>query len=218
MAYGGLRLMHILDTGPIFKFLTTNCVPQLFAALGNNVVNVPEAVEYEILDTPKRRPQFRRAAEVWPRLPDRFKNVIPDTPTDELRECCRSVLGMDFDEMYARTKDRGENMAILHGVLLARAGNRVIIICDEEVGTQIVKTQASQLRMHHMRGKHVPGGSIVHASTLTLLRWAIQAGGFESKQQFVKKYNAMAALDEALPKDVKDTGLTERPLWRNPLP
>ncbi|SYZ33778.1 Uncharacterised protein [Propionibacterium australiense] len=86
----------IFDTAPLFKFLTTDCVRQLLAALGHRIVNVPEAVNFEITDTPKRRRQFKRAAEVWPRLPDRFKQVLPDNPTDELRRCCRSVFGMDF--------------------------------------------------------------------------------------------------------------------------
>lgn len=55
--------MHILDTGPIFKFFATDCVPQLLAALGNSAIHVPEAVEFEILDTPTRRPQL--AAQRW---------------------------------------------------------------------------------------------------------------------------------------------------------
>src|SRR5690625_2220877 len=101
--------MHIFDTGPIFKFLTTDCVPQLLEALGNNKIHVPAAVEFEIIDTPKRRKQFRRAAEVWPKVPERFKKVLPDTPTNELRACCRSIFGIDFDDMYANKEDRGEN-------------------------------------------------------------------------------------------------------------
>ena len=205
--------MHILDTGPIFKFLATDSVPHLLAALGHNVVNVPEAVDFEITDTPKRREQFKRAAEVWPKFPKRFKRVIPDTPTDELRACCRSVLGMDFEDMYASRKDRGENMAILHGVLLARAGERVVLVCDEEAGTSKIKQQANVLKMQHMRGQHVAGGQIQHADTLTLLRWAIEAGAFASQSEFLQKYQAMANLDEALPKDVKATGLTRRPPW-----
>lgn len=205
--------MHILDTGPIFKFLATDCVPHLLAALGHNVVNVPEAVDFEITDTPKRRKQFKRAAEAWPKFPKRFKRVIPDTPTDELRACCRSVLGMDFEDMYASRKDRGENMAILHGVLLARAGERVVLVCDEEAGTSKIKQQASVLKMQHMRGQHVAGGQIQHADTLTLLRWAIEAGAFASQTDFLQKYQAMANLDEALPRDVKATGLTRRPPW-----
>ncbi len=205
--------MHILDTGPIFKFLTTDCVPQLLAALGHNRVHVPAAVEFEILNTPKRRTQFKRAAEAWPKLPARFKTVIPDTPTEELRACCRSVLGIDFDDMYASTKDRGENMAILHGVLLARAGEQVVLVCDEEAGTSTIRQQANALRMQHMQGRHEPGGRIQHADTLTLLRWAIEAGSFESQEHFLRKYRAMASLDEALPKDVKATGLTKRPPW-----
>lgn len=205
--------MYILDTGPIVKFLTTDCVPQLLAALGHDVVNVPAAVDFEITDTPQRREQFKRAAEVWPKVPARFKEVIPDTPTDELRACCRSVLSMDFDDMYACTKDRGENMVILHGVLLARAGELVVLICDEEAGTSKIKQQANALKMQHMNGRHVPGGQIQHAGTLTLLRWAIKAGAFDSQTAFVKKYQAMANLDEALPKDVKTTGLMKRPPW-----
>lgn len=205
--------MHILDTGPIFKFLTTDCVQQLLAALGHNVVNVPEAVEFEILDTPTRHQQFKRATEVWPRFPERFKNVISDEPTEALRACCRSVLGMDFDDMYAIRRDRGENMALLHGVLLARAGEQVVLVCDEEAGTQKIQQQARVLRMQHMQGRHVAGGQIQHADTLLLLRWAIEAGAFESQDLFVKKYRAMADLDSALPRDVKLTGLTGRPPW-----
>ncbi len=205
--------MYILDTGPIFKFLTTDCVPQLLAALGHNVVHIPEAVDFEITDTPKRRAQFKRAAEVWPKFPERFKRVIPDTPTAELGACCRSVLGMDFDAMYACKNDRGENMAILHGVLLARTGEQVVLVCDEEAGTSKIKQQASVLKMQHSRGQHAPGGRIQHADTLTLLRWAIEAGAFDSQAAFVKKYQAMVNLDEALPKDVKATGLTKRPPW-----
>lgn len=205
--------MHILDTGPLFKFLTTDCVPQLLAALGHNIVNVPAAVDFEIFDTPTRHRQFARAAEVWPRFPDRFKHVISDEPTDELRGCCRSVLGMDFDAMYATTADRGENMAILHGVLLARKGHHVVLVCDEEAGTQKINQQAKVLAMQHMQGKHVPGGKIQHASTITLLRWAIELNAFESKDAFIRKYRAMANLDSALPRDVKSTGLTGRPPW-----
>lgn len=205
--------MHIFDTGPIFKFLATDCVPQLLAAIGYGVLNVPEAVNFEITDTPTRRQQFKRAAEVWPHLPERYKNVIPDEATDELRACCQSVLGIDFDAMYRSTKDRGENMAILHGVLRARTGEHVILVCDEEAGTAKIRQQANALRMQHMRRQHVPGGRIQHADTVTLLRWAIEAGAFDSQQAFLKKYEAMAILDEALPKDVKTTGLTKRPPW-----
>lgn len=207
-------MIHIFDTGPLFKFLTTDCVPQLLAALGNNVIHVPQAVEDEINDTPNRHPQFKRATEVWNRkLPERFKQIISDRPTDELRRCCRSVLGIDFDQMYAQRKDRGENMAILHGVLRARAGHKVILICDDEGGIALIRRQASILRMQHMQGLHVPGGQIQLAKTVTLLEWAIQSGKFESKEQLIKKYQAMAQLDSALPSDIKDTGLLNRSLW-----
>lgn len=206
--------MHILDTGPIFKFLATDCPQELLLALGHNQIHVPEAVEYEVLDTPKRRPQFQRAADLWPRIPDRFMTVIPDTPTEELRECCREVLGLEFDEMYAQTKDRGENMAILHGVIRARAGDRVILICDEEAGSAVIRQQSRRLAFQHMRGQHTPGGAIEHADTLTLLRWAIERGGFQgNRAEFIKRYNRMASLDEALPRDVTETGLTKSPPW-----
>ena len=205
--------MHILDTGPLLKFLTTDCVPQLLAALGHNVIHIPEAVNFEITDTPKRREQFKHAAEVWPKFPERFKNVISDQPSDALRACCSSVLGMDFDEMYSKHEDRGENMAILHGVLLAQAGENVVLVCDDEAGTVKIEQQARVLVMQHTLGKHIPGGKIQHVSTLTLLHWAIEAGSFTSQAEFIKKYKAMANLDEALPKDVKTTNLTKRPPW-----
>ena len=88
--------MHILDTGPIFKFLATDCVPELLCALGHNKIHVPAAVAFEVLHTPTRHTQFERAREVWLRFPERFREIIPDDPTDELRQCCRAVLSMEF--------------------------------------------------------------------------------------------------------------------------
>lgn len=206
--------MHILDTGPIFKFLTTDCVPELLCALGHNKIHVPEAVAFEVLDTPTRRKQFQRAREVWPRFPERFREIIPDTATDELRECCRAVLGMEFADMYAERKDRGENMAILQGVLRARAGAEVILVCDEEAGSKMIKRQARVLQAEQARGLHVAGGSITHADTIQLLYWAIEGGGFGGdRKKFLAKYKAMAGLDEALPKTAKEAGLTKSPPW-----
>lgn len=115
--------------------------------------------------------------------------------------------------MYARKQDRGENMAILHGVVRARAGDTVVIACDEEAGSRIISRQANVLTLEQMRGLHVPGGSIAHVDTLILLRWAIEAGAFSSLREFQKKYRAMVELDEALPREVKRTGLTKRPPW-----
>ncbi|MCG7231322.1 hypothetical protein D8M20_03840 [Corynebacterium propinquum] len=148
--------MHILDTGPIFKFLTT----------------------------------------------------------DELRQCCQAVLGMEFEEMYAEPKDRGEHMAILHGVLRARAGEQVILVCDETAGTNVIKQQAKVLTQSQRRGQFSPGGSIQHADTIKLLRWAIEGGGFNgSREQFLTKYKAMAALDSSMPHTAKEVGLTKSPPW-----
>lgn len=145
-------MTYIFDTGPMLKFLTTDCVPQLLAAIGHAVVNVPGAVDFEIYDTPTRHRQFTHATEVWPKFPQRFKNMIPDEPTDELRACCRSVLGLDFDAMYAVEKDRGENMAILHGVLLARAGDHVVLACDERAGSEKIRKEAGILKMRQANG------------------------------------------------------------------
>lgn len=206
--------MHILDTGPIFKFLTTDCVPELICALGHNKIHVPEAVEFEVLNTPTRHKQFERAREVWSRFPSRFRVIIPDTASDDLRQCCRAVLGMEFEDMYANPKDRGEHMANLHGVLWARAGEVVILVCDETAGTNVIKRQARVLIAEQRRGKHLPGGSIRHADTIQLLHWAIERGGFNgSRQLFLKKYETMAALDSSMPLTAKEAGLTKSPPW-----
>lgn len=208
--------MHILDTGPIFQFLATDCTPQLLVALGHNVINVPAAVEYEILNTPMRHRQFARAAEVWTRkFPDRFRRVLPDEPTEEMRECCLSVFGLKFSDMYSQTKDRDETMAILHGVLAARSGEKVLIVCDDQAGIRVTKRQSAILRAQQSRGLYNRGGSITHADTLTLLRWAIENGSFKSKAEFLKRYQRMASLDEALPKETMETGLTSSHLWNS---
>ena len=208
--------MHILETGPIFKFLTTDFTPQLLVALGHNVICVPAAVEYEIFDTPRRRKQFARAAEVWRKsFPDRFRRVLSDEPSAELHECCLTVFGLEFSEMYSQTKDRGETMAILHGVLAARSGEQVLIVCDDEAGIRTIERQSAILREQQSRGLYNSGGSISHADTLTLLRWAIQNGAFESKTEFLKRYERMASLDEALPKEIKKTDLLSPHLWKS---
>lgn len=206
--------MHILDTGPIFKFLTTDCVPELLCALGHNKIHVPEAVKFEVLDTPNRHTQFQHAREVWHRFPERFREIIPDDPTDELRQCCRAVLSMEFEDMYADHKDRGEHMAILHGVVRARTGEQVIIVCDEEAGTNVIKRQAKALIAAQQKGMYLAGGSIQHADTIQLLRWAIERGGFNgSRKRFLTKYKAMAALDSSMPYSAKQLGLTKSPPW-----
>ena len=206
--------MHILDTGPIFKFLATDCVPELLCALGHNKIHVPAAVEFEVLHTPTRHTQFERAREVWPRFPERFREIIPDDPTDELRQCCRAVLSMEFEDMYADLKDRGEHMAILHGVLRARSGEQVILVCDEEAGTNVIKRQAKALIAAQQRGMYSSGGSIQHADTIQLLRWAIERGCFNgNRQNFLTKYKAMAALDSSMPYSAKELGLTKSPPW-----
>lgn len=206
--------MHILDTGPIFKFLTTDCVPELLCALGHNKIHVPQAVKFEVLHTPSRHTQFEHAREVWERFPERFREIIPDDATDELRQCCRAVLSMEFEDMYADQKDRGEHMAILHGVVRARAGEQVIIVCDEEAGTNVIKRQAKALIAAQQEGMYSAGGSIQHADTIQLLRWAIERGGFKgSRQKFLSKYAAMAALDSSMPYSAKQLGLTKSPPW-----
>lgn len=187
---------------------------ELLCALGHNKIHVPDAVAFEVLHTPTRHRQFEHARDVWPRFPERFREIIPDTPTEELRECCRAVLSMEFEDMYAEPKDRGEHMAILHGVLRARAGEQVILVCDEGAGTAMIKRQAQVLLAEQGKGEHSPGGSIQHADTIQLLRWAIESGGFNgSRKKFLKKYKAMAALDSALPLTAKEAGLTKSPPW-----
>lgn len=206
--------MHILDTGPIFKFLTTDCVPELLCALGHNKIYVPEAVAFEVSDTPTRRKQFEHAKLVWSRFPDRFREIISDTATDDLEATCRSVLGMEFDDMYADTIDRGEHMAILHGVIHARQGEDVIVACDDEAGSIIIQAQENALVAAQARGECSPNGSIKHVNSIQLLRWAIEGGGFSgSRKQFLAKYDAMAALDSSMPLSAKQEGLTKSPPW-----
>ena len=189
-------------------------MPELLCALGHNKIHVPEAVEFEVINTPNRHRQFKRAQEMWPRFPPRFLELIRDKPTPELRQCCRSVFGVDFDTMYAEPKDRGEHMAILHGVLRARAGHEVVLVCDDEAGIAMIKRQARILALEQARGVCKPGGSISHADTVRLLYWAIERGGFKrSRKLFQKKYEAMAGLDQALPRSAKEAGLTKSPPW-----
>ena len=64
------------------------------------------------------------------------------------------------------------------------------------------------------RGHFSPGGSIQHADTIQLLWWAIEGGGFDgSREQFLTKYKAMAALDSSMPFTAKEVGLTKSPPW-----
>lgn len=207
-------MSHILDTGPIFKFLVTDSVPHLFAALNRNPVCIPAAVEHEVLHTPRRHPQFEKAPHAWQhRVPPSLKRVLPDEGTPEMRALCREIFQRDFDELYAEKKDLGERMAVLHAVRLARAGESVVVVCDDEGGIALIKQHARLLQMQHMRHLHTPGGSIRHADTVTILGWAIQAGAFADRAELTTKYRAMVSLDEALPRDLTTTGLLTSPPW-----
>lgn len=210
---GRPRMAYIFDTGPLFKFLATDCVPQLISAIGGSTVVVPEAVDFEIHDTPDRRPQFRRARDVWKKFPPRFRDVIPDSPSEELRRCCNRVFGIDLETLYRHKKDLGENMMLLHGLSRAHAGEKVVLICDDQGGIAKAEEQIRVLRHRQHLGTGPAEGSLSYAKTTSLLHWAIEVGSFKSQEHFIKKYNMMAELDEALPKKVKDTGLTKRPPW-----
>lgn len=207
-------MSHILDTGPIFKFLVTDCVPHLFAALKTNPVCAPEAVQFEVLDSPRRHQQFEKAPEAWEhRVPERLKRILSDEATVEMRKLSQEVYQVDFDDLYAEKRDLGERMAVLHAVRLARSGESVLVVCDDEGGIADLEKQSRLLRMQHMHGLHAPGGSIRHAGTETILRWAIEAGAFTTRTEFTTKYQAMVALDEALPRDLVSTGLLKSPPW-----
>lgn len=206
-------MIHIIDTGPLFKFLVTDCVPQLLSAIGNRPIHLPEAVEYEVKTTPERHRQFAMAPDKWRRFPARFQSVISDEPTGEIEAACLAIYGVDFEEMYAQAKDRGEKMAIIHGVVRAQNGHHVVLVCDDDGGATMVKKQARILSTRQMRGLAQPGGRLQHASTLTVLRWAIENGSFRDRGDFRKKYERMAALDEALNRDVRETGLLDSPPW-----
>lgn len=206
-------MIHVVDTGPILKFFATNSAQHLVEALNSNPITVPEAVEYEILNTPNRHTQFKKAPNAWSRLPERFKVILPDQKTDDLDNCCRTVFGVDFDQMYKISKDRGETMALLHGLILARRGDKVTIVCDDDPARVTIQREANKLKLQQMQKKCPPGGEITLATTLDLLDWAIRSGSFETRNDFLAKYNLMAQLDSALPQQAKSAGLTGSPPW-----
>lgn len=200
--------MNIIDTGPIFKFLSVGCASHLISALGGEKINVPEAVSREIIDTPNRHHQFKPAVKHWKTLQKNFVNVLDDG-RHGVEECCKEVFGQTLEELMEDPEDSGEEFAILHGVLEARAGEDVVIICDDEGGRADIERVAKE----HSADSRYNGGSIKLADTLMLLEWAIQNGAFKSRKDFLTKYKLMSELDSALPRKVKDTGLTTSPPW-----
>lgn len=71
------RMAYIFDTGPLFKFLATDCVPQLISAIGGSTVVVPEAVDFEIHDTPRSPPPISTCPRRVEKVSSSFQGCHP---------------------------------------------------------------------------------------------------------------------------------------------
>lgn len=186
----------------------------MFMGLDQEPIYVPDAVRYEVHDTPTRKTQFSHAPEVYSKLPKRLVKSLSDTPTEALEKHCLKVFQQPLQDILNLSSDKGEHLALIHASRYASEGERVRILCDDGPATTLIEQAQVRLNYEQRLGRASANGSIAILSSIDILERAIASGAFEAdKVAFRKKYLRMSQLDSSLPGELKNTHLLKSPPW-----
>lgn len=83
----------------------------------------------------------------------------------------------------------------------------MVLLCDDGPARALIRREAARLT------RLGASGTVTVAGTLLVLEWAIQAGAIPSKNVLRAADARMTALDDSLPKDIKQTALLGSPPW-----
>ncbi|HEY1668271.1 MAG TPA: PIN domain-containing protein [Trebonia sp.] len=155
----------IIDAGPGLNFLSVNKERLLISVLGP--LSAPETVQDEVFRKSAQDSRFRAAATVWRKLSPRWIQILSDDATPELAAVVQRISGSPMDERKRQSKDLGETMVIAHAVVAAESGQSVTVLMDDGPGARITTLEIN--RLERLRSSGRPVGSIILASTLTVL-------------------------------------------------
>ena len=198
----------ILDAGPGLNFLSANKERLLIAVLGP--LRAPETVQDEVLRKSVQDTRFRAAATIWRKLTPRWIEILSDDATPELAAVIERISGLPIDERKAQSKDLGETMVIAHAVVAAESGQAVTILIDDGPGARIATLEIS--RLERLRSSGQPVGSVLLASTLTVLERAAATGHLPDRAAMRDTYQRLYELDDGLP-PIEKTRLLSPALW-----
>ena len=198
----------IIDAGPSLNFLSINKERLLIATMGK--LSAPEAVQTEVFRKARQDTRFRPAEASWRKLTPTYIEILADDPTEELSRAVNRITNQRMDERLKQPKDLGETMVIAHAVVAADAGGDVVVLIDDGRGAQIVTREIQRLR--RVRAAGGSAGSIILASTVTVLLRAVGMQHIRDKGEMRAIYRRLRGLDDGLP-PIEKTDLLTTPLW-----
>jgi hypothetical protein len=201
----------IIDAGPGLNFLSANKERLLIAVLGP--LSAPETVQDEVMRKAAQDARFRTAATTWRKLTSRWIDILSDDATPELAAVVQRVSGLPIDERKRQPKDLGETMVIAHAVVAAESGQVVTVLIDDGPGARFATLEISRLERLRSSGRQV--GSVLLASTLTVLERAAGTGHIPDRAAMRATYQRLYELDDGLP-PLEKTRLLSPALWAQP--
>lgn len=198
----------IIDAGPSLNFLSINKERLLIATMGK--LSAPEAVQTEVFRKARQDTRFRPAEASWRKLTPTYIEILADDPTEELSRAVNRITNQRMDERLKQPKDLGETMVIAHAVVAADAGGDVVVLIDDGRGAQIVTREIQRLR--RVRAAGGSAGSIILASTVTVLLRAVGMQHIRDKGEMRAIYRRLRGLDDGLP-PIEKTDLLTTHLW-----
>lgn len=199
----------IIDAGPSLNFLSINKERLLIAMLGK--LSAPESVQTEVFRKAAQDHRFRRAEAIWRRLTPAYIKVLADEPTEELSRAVNRITDQHWDTRLQRSKDLGETMVIAHAVVAAEAGADVVVLIDDGGGARVAAREISRLRRLRATTRSV--GSIMLASTVTVLLKAAGTPHIPQRGDMRAIYQRLRGLDDGLP-PIEKTDLLTTPIWK----
>lgn len=199
----------IIDAGPALNFFSVNKQRLLISVLGP--LSTPETVAGEILRKAQREHRFSVSAAVYGRLIPTWLEVLSDDVTDELAIVVNRISGLPMVQRKLQAKDLGETMVVAHAVVAAEAGADVVVLIDDAVGASIAT--AEKRRLERRRNQGVAVGSIVLASTVTVLERAAGGPYLQDRATMQGLYRRLRQLDDGLV-PIEKTNLMTSDVWR----
>src|ERR1700722_10506499 len=203
-----MSVRPIIDAGPGLNFLSANKERLLIAVLGP--FSAPETVQDEVFRKSAQDSRFHAAATVWRKLTPRWIQILSDDATPELAVAVQRISGSPMDERKRQAKDLGETMVIAHAVIAAESGQAVTVLIDDGPGAQIATSEIN--RLERLRSSGRPVGSILLASTLTVLERAAGTEQLPDRAAMRGTYKRLRGLDDGLP-PIEKTSLLSDTLW-----
>jgi len=205
-----MTVRPVIDAGPALNFFSINREHLLLTTLGP--ISAPEIVRDEVLRKARTDARFRRAEQVWNRLPPRLLQTLSDDETPQLSAAVARVSGLPMAERIRKGKDLGEIMVIAHGVVAAEAGHTVTVVIDDGQGAALATLEIR--RLDRLRASGRAFGALRLVGTRTILERAAGGEHLPDRAAMRDIYERLRSCDNGLP-PIEQTGLLARSLFRS---